>query len=125
LKRRVAAPESIAASALASQKIFQYQCINRKQLICVADHIPQRKPGLDYNHNHQPGMERAMSTTTMTSFPTYRRSHWGQFKSRVAEWHRRSRSRDELQGFSDADLRDIGISRCDVHHEIHKPFWMA
>jgi len=31
----------------------------------------------------------------------------------------------ELEGLSDATLRDIGITRCDVHREAHKPFWMA
>jgi uncharacterized protein YjiS (DUF1127 family) len=35
------------------------------------------------------------------------------------------RSRRELEGLSDVTLRDIGITRCDAHHEMNKPFWMA
>jgi len=35
------------------------------------------------------------------------------------------RSRRELEGLSDATLRDIGITRCDAHCEMNKPFWMA
>jgi uncharacterized protein YjiS (DUF1127 family) len=66
-----------------------------------------------------------MSTTTMTNFRTHRSFRWDQVSRRVGEWYRRSRSRQELEGLSDATLRDIGITRCDVHREIHKPFWMA
>jgi len=66
-----------------------------------------------------------MSTTTMTNFRTHRVSRWDQVMSRIAEWQRRSRSRHELEGLSDATLRDIGLTRCDVHRESHKPFWMA
>ena len=61
--------------------------------------------------------------TTMTT--TFRNSRWDQIKLRIAEWQRRSRSRQELEGLSDAALRDIGITRCEVHREMHKPFWMA
>jgi uncharacterized protein YjiS (DUF1127 family) len=70
-------------------------------------------------------MERAMSTITMNTFRTSRRSNWDQIKGRIAEWQRRSRSRHELEFLSDASLRDIGITRCDAHSEMHKPFWMA
>jgi uncharacterized protein YjiS (DUF1127 family) len=66
-----------------------------------------------------------MSTLTMTNFRNSRMSNWDQFKGRIAEWQRRSRSRHELESLSDATLRDIGITRCDAHSEIHKPFWMA
>ena len=66
-----------------------------------------------------------MSTTTMTTFRTHRGSRWNQFKLSIAEWQRRSRSRLELDSLSDATLRDIGITRCDAHREIQKPFWMA
>lgn len=65
-----------------------------------------------------------MTATTMTT----ERNHsfrWDQIARRVAEWQHRARSRQELQGLSDATLRDIGITRCDVHREAHKPFWMA
>jgi hypothetical protein len=30
----------------------------------------------------------------------------------------------ELESLSDATLRDIGITRCDCHREMNKPFWM-
>jgi len=66
-----------------------------------------------------------MTTTTMTNFRTHRTFSWDQVVSRIAEWQRRSRSRLELEGLSDATLRDIGITRCDAHHELRKPFWMA
>ena len=45
---------------------------------------------------------------------------WDQVIRRIGEWQRRSRSRHELQGLSDATLRDIGITRCDAHREIHQ-----
>ena len=66
-----------------------------------------------------------MTTTTMNNFRTARLFSWDQIIRRIAEWQRRSRSRVELQGLSDATLRDIGITRCDVQREIRKPFWMA
>lgn len=70
-------------------------------------------------------METTMTTTTMTSFRTQGMSSWERMVRRIGEWQRRSRSRHELEGLSDATLRDIGVTRCDVHREIHKPFWMA
>jgi uncharacterized protein YjiS (DUF1127 family) len=66
-----------------------------------------------------------MSTITMTIFRTTRTSHWDQLKLRITEWQRRARSRRELEASSDATLRDIGITRCDAHREMNKPFWMA
>jgi uncharacterized protein YjiS (DUF1127 family) len=65
-----------------------------------------------------------MTTATMTSFRTDR-FNWNQVARRIGEWQRRSRSRHELEGLSDAALRDIGITRCDAQHEAQKPFWMA
>ena len=65
-----------------------------------------------------------MSTTSMT-FRTYRLSRWDQMKRGISEWHRRSRSRHELEMLSDETLRDIGITRCEAHREMNKPFWMA
>jgi uncharacterized protein YjiS (DUF1127 family) len=66
-----------------------------------------------------------MSTITMTTFRVTQTSRWDHLKLRVAEWQRRARSRRELDGLSDATLRDIGITRCDAHREMNKPFWMA
>ncbi len=66
-----------------------------------------------------------MTTTTITSFRAQGLFSWERVMRRIGEWQRRSRSRQELEGLSDATLRDIGITRCDVHREAHKPFWMA
>lgn len=41
----------------------------------------------------------------------------------VLGWSARSRQRRDLAKLSDAALRDIGLSRQDVHLEISKPFW--
>jgi len=70
-------------------------------------------------------MEPAMSTITMTTFRSTHFSRWDQLKLRVTEWQRRARSRREPDALSDATLRDIGITRCDAHREMNKPFWMA
>jgi uncharacterized protein YjiS (DUF1127 family) len=70
-------------------------------------------------------MEPAMSAITMTTFRSTPFSRWDQLKLRVTEWQRRARSRRELEALSDATLRDIGITRCDAHREMNKPFWMA
>ncbi|HEX4409348.1 MAG TPA: DUF1127 domain-containing protein [Xanthobacteraceae bacterium] len=53
------------------------------------------------------------------------RSYWNQVKHQFTEWRRRSQSRSELQFLSDQSLRDIGLSRCEVHRETGKPFWAA
>ena len=66
-----------------------------------------------------------MSTMTMTNFRTSHPSQWQHVKGHITEWQRRWRSRHELEGLSDASLRDIGITRCEVHRELQKPFWMA
>ena len=66
-----------------------------------------------------------MSTITMTIFRSTHTSHCDQLRLRITEWQRRVRSRRELEGLSDATLRDIGITRCDAHREMNKPSWMA
>jgi len=58
-----------------------------------------------------------MSTITTTMFWATHASRWDQLKFRISEWQRRARSRRELEGLSDATLRDIGITRCDAHRE--------
>ncbi len=63
--------------------------------------------------------------TTFTSVRTHRISGWSHVRHSIGEWRRRLRSRQELEGLSDATLRDIGISRCDAQRETNKPFWMA
>lgn len=66
-----------------------------------------------------------MNTNTETGRPIEQASTWRQFTHHLAEWHARYRWRQELAGLSDATLRDMGITRCDVRREIQKPFWMA
>lgn len=67
-----------------------------------------------------------MSTTTLTTtYPLRSVSRWEQVKRHLAAWQQRARSRNELEGLSDAALRDIGVTRCDAHRELCKPFWMA
>jgi uncharacterized protein YjiS (DUF1127 family) len=39
------------------------------------------------------------------------------------KWRRRARERRHLAEFSDAMLKDIGISRADAMAEFDKPFW--
>lgn len=66
-----------------------------------------------------------MNTTAATGFRTQRSQGWSHLKQRLAEWHARYRSRQELEGLSDATLRDIGLTRCDARREAQKPFWMT
>ena len=39
------------------------------------------------------------------------------------EWLRRRRDRAELATLDERMLRDIGVSRTEVLHELNKPFW--
>lgn len=68
-----------------------------------------------------------MSTTSLdiTSLSSRRKLCWSQVKQGLAEWRRRAHSRSEMINLSDADLRDIGVSRCSTDFEASKPFWMA
>lgn len=61
----------------------------------------------------------------ITTYGMRRASYWNQVRSQFVEWRRRSHSRHELQFLSDQTLRDIGLTRCEVHREATKPFWMA
>ena len=40
-------------------------------------------------------------------------------------WRQRYRDRQELARWTERDLHDIGVSRCDIAHELEKPFWRA
>ena len=42
---------------------------------------------------------------------------------RLEVWRDRRRKRRMLMAFSDKQLKDIGISRCDAMGEYSKPFW--
>jgi len=50
---------------------------------------------------------------------------WHQLKFGVGEWQRRMCTRHELEGLSDATLRDIGIKRCRAHPGENRLFWVA
>jgi uncharacterized protein YjiS (DUF1127 family) len=93
--------------------------------LCLASHFALQASLINAPTLKLPDMERAMTTTTMTSFRSQGLSSWERVMRRLGEWQRRSRSRQELESLSDATLRDIGITRCDVHREANKPFWMA
>jgi uncharacterized protein YjiS (DUF1127 family) len=69
-------------------------------------------------------MEQVM-TTNIKNTSLLRVSRWSRFGQSIGEWRRRARSRHELMTLSDAGLRDIGISRCDLEREARKPFWMV
>jgi len=64
-----------------------------------------------------------MSTMTMSAFRHLPR--WQQLRTHVGEWQRRVRARHELEGLSDATLRDIGVKRCRAHPGRNKLFWVA
>lgn len=50
---------------------------------------------------------------------------WGYMKHRLLQWRRRAQARHELQSLSDANLRDLGLTRRDAEREAAKPFWMV
>jgi uncharacterized protein YjiS (DUF1127 family) len=43
----------------------------------------------------------------------------------VGLWRQRARDRTLLARLDDRMLRDIGLTRSDVEHEINRPFWRA
>jgi uncharacterized protein YjiS (DUF1127 family) len=43
----------------------------------------------------------------------------------LSTWCERARQRRALLMLSDADLKDIGLSRCDALGESCRPFWQA
>jgi uncharacterized protein YjiS (DUF1127 family) len=57
-----------------------------------------------------------------TTVPAWRPS-W--LVEQLRTWLRRTRERRELAELSDAQLRDVGLSRNTVKREVEKPFWMS
>ena len=47
------------------------------------------------------------------------------FRSRLALWHSRIRTRRALARMSERELTDIGVSWSQIAEEINKPFWRA
>jgi uncharacterized protein YjiS (DUF1127 family) len=43
----------------------------------------------------------------------------------LMSWHDQARQRRHLGELDDRLLRDIGLSRAEVDHEISRPFWRA
>ena len=43
----------------------------------------------------------------------------------LRQWRQRTRSRRELAGLDDYQLRDFGVSRSQAQFESGKPFWQA
>lgn len=41
----------------------------------------------------------------------------------IQEMTERNRTRRALSALSDAELKDIGLSRADAYREAHRPFW--
>ncbi len=64
-------------------------------------------------------------STTFANNHGRQTSYWNQVRHQFTVWRRLSQSRSELQFLSDQSLRDIGLSRCEVHREAAKPFWMS
>ena len=50
-------------------------------------------------------------------------TRWANKMELWGKWRRRARERRHLAEFSDAMLKDIGISRADAMAEFDKPFW--
>jgi uncharacterized protein YjiS (DUF1127 family) len=48
---------------------------------------------------------------------------WHEFRTLLAEWLYRLRSRNELRMLDDRELSDIGLTRIDAYQEANKPFW--
>lgn len=47
----------------------------------------------------------------------------GHWLEKILRWHELQRERALLASMSDEALKDIGISRADVEHEVVRPFW--
>ena len=42
---------------------------------------------------------------------------------RVTRWYQLGQERHALAALSDAALKDLGLSRADIHQETERPFW--
>ena len=51
-------------------------------------------------------------------------TRWGAMVGSLRAWRRRSVARRELAQLDERILRDIGIDRSTVNHEMQQPFWL-
>lgn len=42
----------------------------------------------------------------------------------LLDWQRQARERSELASLPPEILKDVGLSKADVHREVHKPVWL-
>lgn len=61
-------------------------------------------------------------TTTAGSFEN-RPSLMARLVDLLLDWNERARSRRQLAGLTETELKDIGLSHSDVTIESSKPFW--
>jgi len=71
--------------------------------------------------------EQALSVISLSKIaaPTYRLPCWSQLEALFGEWWHRTMSRYQLEGLSERDLADMGMTRIDAFNEIQKPFWQT
>ncbi len=48
---------------------------------------------------------------------------FGRLLSSLLDWQARAGERHRLAALDDYMLKDIGLTRADVEHEVRKPFW--
>jgi uncharacterized protein YjiS (DUF1127 family) len=70
-------------------------------------------------------MSTRMATSIWPSFVSRSSSRSTRLFNTMLEWRARSRERHALSQLDDRMLRDIGLTRADVHREATKPFWRA
>ncbi len=56
------------------------------------------------------------------------RDSWGErmlraVTGRILRWYELHRQRQQLARLNDSALKDLGLSRADIHHESERPFW--
>jgi uncharacterized protein YjiS (DUF1127 family) len=73
-----------------------------------------------YNASDKPGSYFIRPARTKPD-----RSIGTRFFDQVFTWLDRARQRRHLGELDDRLLRDIGLSRADVEHEVSQPFWQS
>lgn len=52
-----------------------------------------------------------------------RKSIWSALYQRMVRWYQLGQQRRTLAALSDSALKDLGLSRADIHEESERPFW--